>query len=57
MAWTLNTAKSDSLVPDNFWNNMSNELFEHVWGLYTQIDAYFPLRSSEDGFPAIIVGF
>jgi hypothetical protein len=34
---------------------MSNELFENVLGIHEQIDAYLPLRSRGEGFPAIFV--
>jgi len=38
-----------------FWEVMSGQLFENVYNLYEQIDAYLPLRSREEGFPPIIV--
>ncbi|RDW80196.1 hypothetical protein BP6252_04834 [Coleophoma cylindrospora] len=38
-----------------FWQNMSYELFTNVLGLYEQIDAFFSHRSSDEGFPAMIV--
>lgn len=42
-------------APSRFWENMSNELFENVLGIHEQIDAYLPLRSRGEGFPAIFV--
>jgi hypothetical protein len=39
----------------NFWEDMSYELFSNVFILYEQIDAFFSHRSSEEGFPAMIV--
>jgi hypothetical protein len=49
------TSEVEDGAPPNFWENMSNELFEDVLGLHEQIDAYLPLRSGDEGFPAIIV--
>ncbi|KAH8890559.1 hypothetical protein GQ53DRAFT_590443, partial [Thozetella sp. PMI_491] len=37
-----------------FWENMANELFANVWGLYEAIDVWHTLRSAEDGFPAML---
>lgn len=42
-------------APENFWVNMSTELFENVLGMHEQIDAFFSLRSPDQGFPAMIV--
>ncbi|CZR58238.1 related to general repressor of transcription [Phialocephala subalpina] len=42
-------------APENFWMNMSSELFENVLALHEQIDAFFNLRSPQQGFPAMIV--
>lgn len=42
-------------APENFWMNMSNELFSNVQELFEQIDAFFAMKSREEGFPAIIV--
>lgn len=42
-------------APENFWMNMSSELFENVLALHEQIDAFFSLRSPQQGFPAMIV--
>lgn len=39
----------------DFWQTMSYELFANVLELHEQIDAYFPLRSKEEGYPAILV--
>jgi hypothetical protein len=38
-----------------FWGDMSYELFSNVFILYEQIDTFFSHRSSEEGFPAMIV--
>jgi hypothetical protein len=41
-------------APENFWANLSTELFENVLTLHEQIDAFFSLRSQDQGFPALI---
>jgi hypothetical protein len=38
-----------------FWEDMSYELFSNIFILYEQIDAFCSHRSSEEGFPAMIV--
>ena len=42
-------------APEQFWSQMSEELFKNVLALHEQIDAFFSLRSQEQGFPAMIV--
>lgn len=42
-------------APENFWTTMSNELFVNVFELFEQIDVFFTTRSSDEGFPAILV--
>ncbi|KAI5464086.1 hypothetical protein BGZ63DRAFT_421165 [Mariannaea sp. PMI_226] len=44
-----------SAAPDGFWAQASNDLFQNVWELYEQIDAYFSMKSSGEGFPQILV--
>ncbi|KAF8849248.1 hypothetical protein BDZ45DRAFT_537336, partial [Acephala macrosclerotiorum] len=46
---------ANNSAPENFWINMSSELFENVLALHEQIDAFFSLRSPQQGFPAMIV--
>jgi len=46
---------STSQAQRSFWVKMSEELFENVYNLYEQIDAYLPLRSREEGLPPIII--
>lgn len=41
-------------APQDFWEQMSFELFSNVWQLYDIIDAFFTTRSSDDGFPAML---
>ncbi|CAH0038971.1 unnamed protein product [Clonostachys solani] len=41
--------------PPGFWGSTSDTLFENVWGLHEQIDAYFNMRSPSEGFPQILV--
>lgn len=48
-------ATPDDGAPENFWKNMSIELFQNVLGLHEQIEAFFSLRSREQGYPAMIV--
>jgi hypothetical protein len=45
----------DDTAPADFWMTMSSELFENVLALNEQIDAFFSLRSPDQGFPAMIV--
>lgn len=47
--------ESHGTAPPGFWANMSNELFSNVWGLHEQIDAFFGMRSPDEGFPQILV--
>lgn len=42
-------------APKGFWAQASNELFHNLWDLHEQIDAYFSMKSSEEGFPQILV--
>lgn len=42
-------------APENFWKTMSNELFVNVQELFEQIDAFYSMRSRDEGFPAIVV--
>jgi hypothetical protein len=42
-------------TPPGFWTDMSHSLFANVLELHEQIDAYFSMRSKEEGFPAILV--
>ncbi|KAK7419514.1 hypothetical protein QQX98_003283 [Neonectria punicea] len=42
-------------APKGFWSQASNELFRNLWDLHEQIDAYFSMKSSSEGFPQILV--
>lgn len=42
-------------APPGFWQNMSNELFNNVWQMHEQIDAYLSMRTPDEGFPQILV--
>lgn len=42
-------------APPGFWQLMSDEIFSNVLRLHEQIDAYFSMRTQEEGFPAILV--
>lgn len=42
-------------VPENFWATMAEELFSNVYELHEQIDAFFAMRTRDEGFPAILV--
>ncbi|CAM1501836.1 Fc.00g038200.m01.CDS01 [Cosmosporella sp. VM-42] len=44
-----------SSAPEGFWAHISNELFGNVWQLHEQVDAYFNVRGSGEGFPQILV--
>ncbi|CAI6093848.1 unnamed protein product [Clonostachys chloroleuca] len=41
--------------PPGFWKGISEILFKDVWELHEQIDAYFKMRSPDEGFPQILV--
>jgi len=55
VAHILDQTGEKDLAPQGFWQTMSYELFSNVWELYEAIDMFFALRSSEDGFPAMLV--
>lgn len=55
MASMLGSSGDANSTRAKFWENMSYELFSNVLGLYEQIDAFFSHRSSDEGFPAMIV--
>lgn len=38
-----------------FWRAMADELFTNVHELHEQIDAFFAMRTRDEGFPAILV--
>ena len=42
-------------TPPQFWQQVSMELFSNVMELHEQIEAFFSLRSHDEGFPAILV--
>jgi hypothetical protein len=42
-------------VPEGFWKEVSFELFSNVLELHEQVDAYFNMRTRDEGFPAILV--
>ncbi|KAH7158143.1 hypothetical protein B0J13DRAFT_189639 [Dactylonectria estremocensis] len=42
-------------APNGFWAQASNELFHNLWDLHEQIDAYFSMKTAEEGFPQILV--
>lgn len=42
-------------APDHFWATMANELFSNVYELHEQIDAFYAMRTRDEGFPAILV--
>ncbi|KAL5627766.1 hypothetical protein BROUX41_003919 [Berkeleyomyces rouxiae] len=42
-------------APAGFWAQMSAELFSNVHSLHEQIDAFFAMRTPEEGFPQILV--
>ncbi|KAH6888023.1 fungal-specific transcription factor domain-containing protein, partial [Thelonectria olida] len=46
---TLGTA------PQYFWEKTSEELFDNVSKLHDQINEYFKIKSSDEGFPQILV--
>lgn len=46
---------NDLAEPQNFWDQMSIDLFTNVLELHEQVDAFFSLRSNDEGFPAMIV--
>jgi hypothetical protein len=46
---TLGTA------PRDFWKQTSEELFDNVSKLHDQINEYFKIKTSEEGFPQILV--
>ncbi|CAG9995623.1 unnamed protein product [Clonostachys byssicola] len=41
--------------PPGFWKSLSDTLFQDVWRIHEQIDAYFNMRSANEGFPQILV--
>ncbi|KAK5128674.1 hypothetical protein LTR85_000007 [Meristemomyces frigidus] len=45
---------ANTVANAEFWQTMAHELFANVLELHEQIDAYFPLRLKEDGFPAVL---
>ena len=46
---------NDLVAPPSFWDRMSIDLFTNVLELHDQVDAFFSLRSSDEGFPAMIL--
>jgi hypothetical protein len=42
-------------APPGFWQHMSEELFNNVWQLHEQIDAFLSMRAPDEGFPQILV--
>lgn len=40
--------------PETFWTTMSDELFSNVYELHQQIDAFYAMRTRDEGFPAIL---
>lgn len=42
-------------APDHFWRTMADELFGNVYELHEQIDAFYAMRTRDEGFPAILV--
>ena len=49
------TTRSYGVAPPGFWHKMSEELFSNVWELHEQVDAYFSMRTPDEGFPQILV--
>ncbi|EQB56178.1 hypothetical protein CGLO_03816 [Colletotrichum gloeosporioides Cg-14] len=52
---TQDALSEEGQAPSEFWKNMSNELFANVVELHEQVEAYFSVRSRDEGFPAILV--
>ena len=50
-----NKLSSYGPAPPGFWAQTSKEMFENVWNLHEQVDAYFNMRSPDEGFPQILV--
>ncbi|KAH0434878.1 hypothetical protein CcaCcLH18_05086 [Colletotrichum camelliae] len=48
-------SSQEEQAPNGFWKNMSHELFANVVELHEQVEAYFSVRSRDEGFPAILV--
>lgn len=42
-------------APEAFWRTMADELFSNVYELHEQIDAFYAMRTRDEGFPAILV--
>ncbi|KAJ9139140.1 N-carbamoylsarcosine amidase [Pleurostoma richardsiae] len=42
-------------APEGFWRHVSYALFDNVLELHEQVDAYFSMRTRDEGFPAILV--
>ncbi|KAK1671752.1 hypothetical protein BDP55DRAFT_732046 [Colletotrichum godetiae] len=47
--------KYQNIAPEDFWTDMSNELFSDVVELHEQVEAYFSMRARDEGFPAILI--
>ncbi|KAF4840914.1 putative transcriptional regulatory protein [Colletotrichum siamense] len=57
---TLSSTTEDALpqegqATNEFWRGMSHDLFANVVELHEQVEAYFSVRSRDEGFPAILV--
>ena len=42
-------------APQGFWAQVSNDLFNNVWQMHEQGDAYFKMRAVDEGFPQILI--
>ncbi|KAL1889174.1 hypothetical protein Cpir12675_005897 [Ceratocystis pirilliformis] len=52
---TTSTRETYPDAPGGFWAQMATELFTNVQSLHEQIDAFFSMRTPEEGFPQILV--
>ena len=50
----INGNDQSDTTPPGFWEQVSFELFSNAWSLYDAVDVWFTLRSTEDGFPAML---
>lgn len=50
----INGADQGTGALAGFWEQVSYELFSNAWLLYDAVDVWFTLRSTEDGFPAML---
>lgn len=49
------SSTSGNAAPEGFWRTMADELFSNVHELHEQIDAFYAMRTRDEGFPAILV--